>query len=255
MTEAAGSAGAGAVVLHRHRLARPGRACRGVPRGVYDGSCQPQQQADDDHRSAVVDRPLVEAGGDAAPLPEPVHAPLNHVPLPVTDRVKGGWPPRPATLVDPGRDGVADAATTQQPPAGPIAVAAIGEQMVRRLRGRPRRPGRGIRMPSSSGWSWVLSWRCPPVRVTASGRPLPSTAKCSLVVSPPRCAQRLILRVRPPPLRSARLGWWRAPAACWWARTTLASTLIVHSTSPTASELVWAWANSRSQVPSRRQRT
>jgi hypothetical protein len=33
----------------------------------------------------------------------------------------------------------------------------------------------------------------------------------------------------------------RAPAACWWARTMVASTTTSQSTSPTASERVWAW--------------
>jgi hypothetical protein len=42
----------------------------------------------------------------------------------------------------------------------------------------------------------------------------------------------------------------RAPAACWWARTMVASTTTSQSTSPTASERVWAWANNRCQVPS-----
>jgi hypothetical protein len=31
----------------------------------------------------------------------------------------------------------------------------------------------------------------------------------------------------------------RAPAACWWARTTVASTTTSQSTSPTTSDLVW----------------
>jgi hypothetical protein len=50
--------------------------------------------------------------------------------------------------------------------------------------------------------------------------------------------------------RSSRACRCRAPAACWWARLIVASTLMVHSTCPTASDLVWAQASSRSQVPS-----
>jgi hypothetical protein len=53
-----------------------------------------------------------------------------------------------------------------------------------RFRGRPRR--RGTRIPSSTGSSCVLSCRWPAVRRIASGRPRPSAARCSLVVSPPR---------------------------------------------------------------------
>src|SRR5688572_14360264 len=70
----------------------------------------------------------------------------------------------------------------------------------------------------------------------------------------PGAAKRLGLVTDLPPLVSARAGRLRAPAACWWARTLLESTLTTHSSSPTASDLVWAWASSRSQVPSRRQR-
>lgn len=41
----------------------------------------------------------------------------------------------------------------------------------------------------------------------------------------------------------------RAPAACWWARTTVESThTIDQSTSPTASECCWTWARSRSRT-------
>jgi len=54
------------------------------------------------------------------------------------------------------------------------------------LRGRPSPPGRGTRMLSSSGSSWVLSCRWPAVTSIPSGRPRPSQAKWILVVSPPR---------------------------------------------------------------------
>jgi hypothetical protein len=37
------------------------------------------------------------------------------------------------------------------------------------------------------------------------------------------CSQCLILRVCDPLFRSSPAGAWRAPAACWWARTTLPS--------------------------------
>lgn len=55
-----------------------------------------------------------------------------------------------------------------------------------RVRGRPRPPGRGTRIPAKTGSNWVLSWRCPGVITTESGRPLPSQARCTLLVSPPR---------------------------------------------------------------------
>jgi hypothetical protein len=48
----------------------------------------------------------------------------------------------------------------------------------------------------------------------------------------------------------ARAPLFRAPAACWWARTELESMLKVHSTAPTASSLTITSARIRSQVPS-----
>jgi hypothetical protein len=53
---------------------------------------------------------------------------------------------------------------------------------------------------------------------------------------------------------SAQLGRRRAPLACWWARAVELSMLTSQTTSPTASDRVWACASIRSQVPSRRQR-
>src|SRR5438067_11255912 len=41
-------------------------------------------------------------------------------------------------------------------------------------------------MRSSTAVNWVLSWRCPSVMTTASGRPFPSPARWILVVRPPR---------------------------------------------------------------------
>ena len=62
-----------------------------------------------------------------------------------------------------------------------------------RFRGRPRRRGTRIRSNTRSS-SW-LSCRCPSLRCRANGRPRPSLARCSLVVSPPR--------LRPRPSRAA----------------------------------------------------
>ncbi len=45
-------------------------------------------------------------------------------------------------------------------------------------------------MPSNTGPSWVLSWRCPGVITTESGRPVPSQARWHWVVSPPRLRPR-----------------------------------------------------------------
>jgi hypothetical protein len=46
-----------------------------------------------------------------------------------------------------------------------------------------------------------------------------------------------------------------APAACWWARTTVASTKwTVQSNRPAASAWAWTAANRRSHTPAKRQR-
>ena len=108
------------------------------------------------------------------------------VALPVADAVEAGRPARPATLVDAGRDGVGDAAAAQQPPARLVAVATVGQQMVGPLARStasvwPRQPD-GVQQRLELGRVVSL----PGVSMTAKGRPLPSTARCSLVVSPPR---------------------------------------------------------------------
>src|SRR4051812_8375137 len=50
--------------------------------------------------------------------------------------------------------------------------------------------------------------------------------------------------------RVAAAPFFRAPAACWWARTEVESTLKVQSTTPTASFLTTTSARIRSHVPS-----
>jgi hypothetical protein len=117
---------------------------------------------------------------------------FNDVALPVAHWINQGRPPAPdapagsgGLLIGPLGDGVGDPPLAQQPPAGGVAVAAVGDQVGGALAGRPEL-GLGTRMVSSSGSSWVLSWRWPAVTNMASGRPAPSQARWSLVVSPPR---------------------------------------------------------------------
>ena len=69
--------------------------------------------------------------------------------------------------------------------------------------------------------------------------------------APPAPQSLVVVRVRCPPFAPRPLGLRRAPAACWWARTTAEeSTLTSHSIPPTASGMVCARASKRSQVPS-----
>src|SRR5262245_10734161 len=58
-----------------------------------------------------------------------------------------------------------------------------------RFLGLPR-PGRGSRTASSTGSRCLLSCACPADRRAASGRPLPSVTRCSLVENPPRLRPR-----------------------------------------------------------------
>src|SRR5215218_3606043 len=212
--------------VRRSKAMRAGSRDSALGRVWPDGSSlQPDQQRGDHDHGPVVDRPLLEAGRHRAELLEPVEAPLHHIATPVVLPVKGQRPTRPpgttGALVRPLRDGVGNAAAAQQPPAGRVAVRLVADQMI----GPLARPAAAVA-----------------AQVELGGQPTPGAA------------ERLGLVTDLPPLVSARAGRLRAPAACWWARTLLESTLTTHSNSPTASDLVWAWASSRSQVPSRRQR-
>jgi hypothetical protein len=83
---------------------------------------------------------------------------FDHVALPVACGIHQRRPAAPAAspcsgllLVGPFRDGVGDPTPTQQPPAGGVAVAAVGNQVRWPLAGSPSPPGRGTRMVSNSG--------------------------------------------------------------------------------------------------------
>ena len=132
------------------------------------------------------------AGGDGPVLFEPGDGSFHDVALPLAHRIDHRWAAAPSTpagsgglLVGPLGDRVGDPPPAQQPPAGGVAVAPVGDQMRGALAGRPN-AGLGTRIASSSGSSWVLSWRWPAVTSMASGRPRPSQARWTLVESPPR---------------------------------------------------------------------
>src|SRR5215218_432418 len=225
-----------------------------------DGSSlQPDQQRGDHDHGPVVDRPLLEAGRHRAELLEPVEAPLHHIATPVVLPVKGQRPTRPpgttGALVRPLRDGVGNAAAAQQPPAGRVAVRLVADQMIGPLARPAPAAGTGHRDRVQNR---LELGRVVPLTRGEHHAKRPAAAVAAQVElggqPTPGAAERLGLVTDLPPLVSARAGRLRAPAACWWARTLLESTLTTHSNSPTASDLVWAWASSRSQVPSRRQR-
>ena len=98
---------------------------------------QPDHQRGDDHHSPVVDRPLLIAGGDPAPLFEPVHAPLNYVASPVDVRIEAPLATRVPraliSLVAPLGNRVRDAKLSQHLPTARGRVALVGDVSSLRL--------------------------------------------------------------------------------------------------------------------------
>ena len=100
-------------------------------------SGQPEHEAGEDEHGAVVVGPLLEAGGDAAPLLQAVDAPLDDVPARIAFAVEGersaGAPGAALALVRAFPDGVRDATLAQQGPAARVAVPLVGDEVVRAL--------------------------------------------------------------------------------------------------------------------------
>jgi hypothetical protein len=143
---------------------------------------------------------------------------------------------------------VGDASTAQQPPAPRGAVALVADQVVGPLAGPAPPTGTGHRDRVKDRFE--LGAVVPLTRgADHAQRPAAAVAaQVDLGGQPaPGPAERLDRVVRDPLLRSLRVARLRAPAACWWAGTLLESTHTTHSSSPTASDLVWVWASSRSQ--------
>ena len=92
----------------------------------------------------------------------------------------------PAARAKPGAVGAAaagedwlDAPRPQLPAVLVMVIAAVGDQRLGALAGRPRLPRTGP-MPSMSGSSWVTSLRLPPVSEIASGIPPESVSRWCL---------------------------------------------------------------------------
>ena len=118
--------------------------------------------------------------------------------------------------------GVRDPAAAQQPPAGRVAVALVGDQVVGALAG-PAAPGgswHADRVKDGLELGAVVA--LPGLMTTLNGRPRRSQPRWIFVVSPPRGPAEHLERVMADPLlRSASATCLRAPTACWWARTLL----------------------------------
>jgi hypothetical protein len=192
----------------------------------------------------VADGEFVVAGGDRPVLLEPGDGPLDHVALPVAHRIDPGRPATPwasagsgRPLVGPLGDGVRDPASAQQLPAGGVAVAAVSGQMRWPLAGPTQPAGArdpdGIQQRLELGALMALSGgdhhpKRPPAAIAGQmelgGQPTATTAQCLVGLR-----SRSYVAAGAP---------FRAPAACWWARTMVASTTTSQSTSLTASDLV-----------------
>lgn len=155
---------------------------------------------------------------NTAPLFQAVEAAFGDVALFVELLVEGWRAPAAASsaepvsnLVGPFRDGVPDTSLSEPDLDGFGAVALVAQDVV-----GPNswlsRPKAGTRIVSITAVNWVQSLVFPPVTAEASGRPRASQARWILLVSPPQ--------KRP----SAELPPFRAPTACWRARTAVEST-------------------------------
>lgn len=189
---------------------------------------------------------LVVAGRDAAPLLEAVEAAFHDVAPFVDLLVEGRRTPAPAAapepvadLVRPLGDGVPDASVSQPGPYRAGTVALVAEDVggpdpgpSRPETGHPDRFHHGGELRAVVGVS---------AREGEGQRAAERIAgKVDLAgQTTPRASERR--RAEPP---------FRAPAACWWARTTVESTDTSQSMSPAASAVACAARNIRSKVPS-----
>jgi site-specific DNA recombinase len=149
---------------------------------------------------------------------------FDDVAVPVPLPIEVQWPAGPlcpaGALVGPLRDGVRDPAAAQQPPAGRVAVALVGDQVVGALAG-PAAPGGswhadrvkdGLELGAVvalAGADDHAQWPAASVaaKVDLCGQPTPGPA------------ERLERVMADSLLRSASATCLRAPTACWWART------------------------------------
>lgn len=193
---------------------------------------------------------LVVAGGDAALLLQAAEAAFDHVAPLVELSVEGRWAPSAAAasesvadLVGPLRDGVVDAPTPEPGPDSPGALALVAQHvggvdagLTRADPGHPDCLHHGGELGAVVGVSAGDS---------EGGR------------APQGVADQMDLAGQTTSGASERAvvePSFRAPAACWWARTTVESTGTSQSMSPAASALAWAAQSICLKVPSRAQR-
>src|SRR6185437_14672440 len=211
---------------------------------------------------------FVVSGGHGAELFEFVDGTFDGVAVPVALSVEGGWAPAGRSsstsvglLVALLRDGRLDATSAQVSADGFDGVGLVGQD-----------PGGSGTRASDSVWDadgvhyWLVSDAV--VALTGGGVSADRAARAvggqvQLGAVPAAGAAQglavLGLLVRggqcfgSPPGWSAG-GWWRAPAACWWARITLLSRLTVQSSPSSRSASNRNRSAMRCQVPSNAQR-
>ena len=150
---------------------------------------KPDDDGGQDNHRAIIERAFLIPGGYTAPLFKPVDAAFHHVASRIDRLVKDEWTTRSRrasrSLVASLWDRMLDLPLAQ-PAATPwIAVAFVSDEAIRA--GPWSSASAGAWNPDTlTGSSWVLSWRCPGLITTESGRPRPSQARWNLVVSPPR---------------------------------------------------------------------
>ncbi len=193
---------------------------------------------------------LVVAGRDAAPLLEPVEAPFHNV-APLVELLVEAWrasapaaAPEPvADLVGPLGDGMADAATPEPGSYRTGAVALVAQHVSRPHPGPPR-PGAGHPDRFHHGGELRAVVGVPARESEGERTPESVTGQVNLAgQATPRASEAW-----------AAASPFRAPAACWWARTAVESTDTSHSASPAASARACAARSIRSKVPSRAHR-
>ena len=160
-------------------------------------SSKPSHDGRDDKFSLVIGSALRVPRSQVPELLESVETPLDHVAPCVQPGVTTRRTPTTRPLGRGGGGAIwsARSGLTNRIPRCRIACRVDGCEYAlsaittsRRARGLPG-PTRATPIPSSSGSSCGLSPACPGVSTIRTGRPRPSTARWTLVLSPPRDRQ------------------------------------------------------------------
>ncbi len=207
-------------------------------------------------------RRLVWRSGWPGPeLFEPVKAPLDYVAAPVDGQVERGRPTRGLALRLAARELVSTLRTGERHTPGARGPAGGGIR-VGPVRVLPAGPAPRSTGPRPTHVDLIEQRKKLGVFTGLAGddqdrhgQPAAIDSEVDLAGQPaPRASKPFALdreRVDPPGLGPPSF---RAPAACWCARTEVESTENSHSTRPTASSFTTTSAKTRSQVPSALQR-